>query len=180
MLARVVLQGLPSRIGHLLDISLRDLEAVLYFESYVVVDPGDAPVKEREIIKDETKFRELDQQYRPSGFRGMMGAEAIKELLKRVEVNELSIELRERMKTETSLQKRLKYSKRLKVVEAFRKSGNKPQWMILDVIPVIPPELRPLVPARRRTVRDFRPERPVPPRDQPQQPPQEAHGPPCA
>ena len=139
-------KGLPSRIGHLLDISLRDLESVLYFESYVVVDPGDAPVREREIIKDETKFREVDQQYRPTGFKGMMGAEAIKELLKRVNVDELSIELRERMKAETSLQKRLKFAKRLKVVEAFRKSGNKPQWMILDVIPVIPPELRPLVP----------------------------------
>ena len=139
-------KGLPSRIGHLLDISLRELEAVLYFESYVVVDPGDAPVKEREVIKDETRFRELDQQYRPSGFKAMMGAEAIKELLKRVEINELSIELRERMKTETSLQKKLKYSKRLKIVEAFKKSDNLPQWMILDVIPVIPPELRPLVP----------------------------------
>ena len=78
-----------------------------------------------------------------------MGAEAIKELLKRVEIQELAIELRERMKTETSLQKKLKYSKRLKVVEAFRKSDNKPQWMILDVIPVIPPELRPLVAAGR-------------------------------
>jgi DNA-directed RNA polymerase subunit beta' len=129
-----------------LDISLRELEAVLYFESYVVVDPGDAPVKEREVIKDETRFRELDTQYRPSGFKAMMGAEAIKELLKRVDVNELSVELRERIKTETSLQKKLKYSKRLKIVEAFRKSDNKPQWMILDVIPVIPPELRPLVP----------------------------------
>ena len=139
-------KGLPSRIGHLLDISLRELEAVLYFESYVVVDPGDAPVKEREVIKDENRFRELDQQYRPSGFKAMMGAEAIKELLKRVEVQELSIELRERMKTETSLQKKLKYAKRLKVVEAFKRSDNKPQWMILDVIPVIPPELRPLVP----------------------------------
>jgi DNA-directed RNA polymerase subunit beta' len=139
-------KGLPSRIGHLLDISLRELEAVLYFESYVVVDAGDAPVKEREVIKDETKFRELDQQYRPSGFKAMMGAEAIKELLKRVEITELAIELRERMKTETSLQKKLKYSKRLKIVEAFRKSDNLPQWMILDVIPVIPPELRPLVP----------------------------------
>jgi DNA-directed RNA polymerase subunit beta' len=139
-------KGLPSRIGHLLDISLRELEAVLYFESYVVVDPGDAPVKEREVIKDETKFRELDAQFRPSGFKAMMGAEAIKELLKRVEITELSIELRERMKTETSLQKKLKYSKRLKIVEAFRKSDNLPQWMILDVIPVIPPELRPLVP----------------------------------
>jgi DNA-directed RNA polymerase subunit beta' len=139
-------KGLPSRIGHLLDISLRELEAVLYFESYVVVDPGDAPVKEREVIKDEQRFRELDQQYRPSGFKAMMGAEAIKELLKRVEIVELSVELRERMKTETSLQKKLKYSKRLKIVEAFRKSDNLPQWMILDVIPVIPPELRPLVP----------------------------------
>jgi DNA-directed RNA polymerase subunit beta' len=139
-------KGLPSRIGHLLDISLRELEAVLYFESYVVVDPGDGPVKEREVIKDETRFRELDQQYRPSGFKAMMGAEAIKELLKRVEIEELAVELRERMKTETSLQKKLKYSKRLKIVEAFRKSDNLPQWMILDVIPVIPPELRPLVP----------------------------------
>jgi DNA-directed RNA polymerase subunit beta' len=139
-------KGLPSRIGHLLDISLRDLESVLYFESYVVLDAGDAPVKEHEIIKDEAKFRELDQQFRPSGFKAMMGAEAIKELLKRVEVESLSVELRDKMKHETSLQKRLKYTKRLKVTEAFRKSGNKPQWMILDVIPVIPPELRPLVP----------------------------------
>src|SRR5512146_2399945 len=139
-------KGLPSRIGHLLDISLRDLESILYFESYVVVDPGDAPVREREIIKDEVKFRELDQQFRPSGFKAMMGAEAIKELLKRVNVDELAMELRERMKNETSAQKKLKYAKRLKVVEAFRKSSNKPQWMILDVLPVIPPELRPLVP----------------------------------
>ena len=139
-------KGLPSRIGHLLDISLRDLESVLYFEAYVVVEPGDAPVKEREVIKDEAKYRELDQQYRPAGFKAMMGAEAIKELLKRVEVDTLSVELREKMRTETSVQKRLKYSKRLKVTEAFRKSGNKPNWMILDVIPVIPPELRPLVP----------------------------------
>ncbi|MGA7647676.1 MAG: DNA-directed RNA polymerase subunit beta', partial [Terriglobales bacterium] len=139
-------KGLPSRIGHLLDISLRDLEAILYFEAYVVVDPGDSTVKEREVIKDEAKYRELDQQYRPTGFKAMMGAEAIKELLKRIEVDSLAAELREKMKHETSLQKRLKYAKRLKVVEAFRKSGNKPQWMILDVLPVIPPELRPLVP----------------------------------
>src|SRR5712675_1612492 len=139
-------KGLPSRIGHLLDISLRDLESVLYFESYVVLDPVDAPVKDHEIIKDEAKYRELDQQFRPSGFKAMMGAEAIKELLKRVDTTELSVELRDKMKHETSLQKRLKYTKRLKVAEAFRRSGNKPQWMILDVIPVIPPELRPLVP----------------------------------
>ena len=139
-------KGLPSRIGHILDISLRDLESVLYFEAYVVVEAGDAPVKDHEVIKDETKYRELDQEFRASGFKAMMGAEAIKELLKRVEVDSMSTELREKMRTETSVQKRLKYAKRLKVVEAFRKSGNKPQWMILDVIPVIPPELRPLVP----------------------------------
>ena len=139
-------KGLPSRIGHLLDISLRDLESVLYFEAYVVVEPGEAPVKDHEVIKDETKYRELDQQFRPTGFKAMMGAEAIKELLKRVDIEGLSTELREKMKHENSLQKRLKYAKRLKVVEAFRKSGNKPFWMILDVIPVIPPELRPLVP----------------------------------
>src|ERR1700751_315076 len=139
-------KGLPSRIGHLLDISLRDLESILYFESYVVVDRGDAPVRELEIIKDENRYRELDQQFRPSGFKAMMGAEAIKELLKRVNIEELAVELCERMKTETSAQKKIKYPKRLKVVEAFRKSSNKPQWMILDVLPVIPPELRPLVP----------------------------------
>ncbi|HTK94711.1 MAG TPA: DNA-directed RNA polymerase subunit beta' [Terriglobales bacterium] len=139
-------KGLPSRIGHLLDISLRDLESVLYFEAYVVIDPGDAPVKDHEVIRDEAQFREVDAQYRPTGFKAMMGAEAIKELLKRVEVEELSTDLRDKMKHEPSLQKRLKYAKRLKVVEAFRRSGNKPQWMILDVIPVIPPELRPLVP----------------------------------
>ncbi len=139
-------KGLPSRIGHLLDISLRDLESVLYFESYVVLDEGEAPVKPHEIIKDEAKYRELDQAHRPSGFKAMMGAEAIKELLKRVDVDGLSVELRDKMKHETSLQKRLKYTKRLKVAEAFRKSSNKPHWMILDVIPVIPPELRPLVP----------------------------------
>src|ERR1700745_1119692 len=139
-------KGLPSRIGHILDISLRELESVLYFEAYVVVEAGEAPVKEREVIKDEAKFRELDQVHRASGFKAMMGAEAIKELLKRVDTDGLSTELREKMKNESSLQKRLKYAKRLKVVEAFRKSGNKPHWMILDVIPVIPPELRPLVP----------------------------------
>ncbi|MGH9581145.1 MAG: DNA-directed RNA polymerase subunit beta', partial [Terriglobales bacterium] len=139
-------KGLPSRIGHLLDISLRDLESVLYFEAYVVVDPGEAPVKDKEIIREEARYRELDQQFRATGFKALMGAEAIKDLLKRVEVEELSTELRDKMKHESSLQKRLKFSKRLKVVEAFRKSGNKPHWMILDVIPVIPPELRPLVP----------------------------------
>src|SRR6266567_3828686 len=137
-------KGLPSRIGHLLDISLRDLERILYFESFVVVDPGEAPVKERELLTEE-RYREFQQQY-PGKFRAAMGAEAIKELLKRVEVETLGEELREKMKVDPSQQKRIKYAKRLKVVEAFRKSGNRPENMILDVIPVIPPELRPLVP----------------------------------
>ena len=137
-------KGLPSRIGHLLDMSLRDLERVLYFESYVVVDPGETPLKENELLSEE-RYREMRQEYK-SKFQAEMGAEAIKELLRRIEIEELSQSLREAMKTETSLQKKLKFAKRLKVVEAFRKSNNRPEWMILDVIPVIPPELRPLVP----------------------------------
>src|SRR6266699_499167 len=137
-------KGLPSRIGHLLDMSLRELERVLYFEAYVTIDPGEAPLKERELLTEE-KFRQLQQEH-PGKFVAMMGAEAIKELLKRVDIDELSVELRTKMKNETSQQKRVKFAKRLKVVEAFVKSGNKPEWMILDVIPVIPPELRPLVP----------------------------------
>ncbi|MDT5157814.1 MAG: DNA-directed polymerase subunit beta [Acidobacteriota bacterium] len=137
-------KGLPSRIGHLLDIPLRELEKVLYFESYIVIDPGDAPVKERELLTDE-RFRELTRDY-PGQFVARMGAEAIKELLAAVNIEELSVELRAKMKEENSQQKKLKYSKRLKVTTSFLKSGNHPDWMILDVIPVIPPELRPLVP----------------------------------
>ncbi len=138
-------KGLPSRIGHLLDMSLRELERVLYFEAYVVVDPGDVPgLKEREILTED-RYRELQEQY-ADDFQAGMGAETIKELLARVEVDSLSREMREKMRNETSQQKRLKYAKRLKVLDAFRKSGNRPEWMILDVIPVIPPELRPLVP----------------------------------
>ena len=124
--------------------SLRELERVLYFEAFVTIDPGEAPLKDRELLTDE-KFRQMQQEH-PGNFVAMMGAEAIKELLKRVDIGPLSEELRVKMKNETSQQKKLKFAKRLKVVEAFVKSGNKPEWMILDVIPVIPPELRPLVP----------------------------------
>src|SRR4030081_1925921 len=138
-------KGLPSRIGYLLDISMRDLERILYFEAFVVVDTGEVAIlKEREVLLEE-KYRELQKEF-PGQFTAKMGAEAIKELLRRVEVDKLSEELREKMKTDPSLQKRIKFAKRLKVLEAFRKSGNKPDWMILDVIPVLPPELRPLVP----------------------------------
>jgi DNA-directed RNA polymerase subunit beta' len=140
-------KGLPSRIGHLLDITLRELERVLYFEAHVVVDPGEvADLSQGEVISDERK-RQLEQDPATAGkFVAMMGAEGIKELLKKIDVEFLSEDIREKMKTETSQQKKLKFAKRLRVVESFRKSGNKPEWMILDVLPVIPPELRPLVP----------------------------------
>ncbi len=138
-------KGLPSRIGHLLDIPLRELEKVLYFESYIVIDPGEVKeLKERELLTDE-RYRELARDY-PAQFVAKMGAEAIKELLSMVNIEELAVELRRKMREETSQQKKLKYSKRLKVATSFLKSGNHPEWMILDVIPVIPPELRPLVP----------------------------------
>src|SRR5690349_1681995 len=138
-------KGLPSRIGHLLDITLRDLEKILYFETYIVIDEGDVPdLKQKELLTDE-RYRELSRDY-PGKFVAKMGAEAIKELLGAVDVQTLVEELRQKMREETSQQKKLKYSKRLKVANSFLRSGNKPEWMILDVIPVIPPELRPLVP----------------------------------
>src|SRR5450756_2048162 len=137
-------KGLPSRIGHLLDISLRDLERILYFESYVVIDPGETDLKEKELLSEE-RYRALRAEH-GDVFVARMGAGAIKELLERVDVEMLSEELRMIMKTETSQIKRQKAAKRLKVCDAFRRSGHRPSWMILDVIPVIPPELRPLVP----------------------------------
>ncbi|MBX3293525.1 MAG: DNA-directed RNA polymerase subunit beta' [Acidobacteria bacterium] len=138
-------KGLPSRIGHLLDITLRDLEKILYFETYIVVDPGELPdLKQKDLLSDE-RFRELSREH-PGKFVAKMGAEAIKDLLQMVDVEELVDELRQKMREETSQQKKLKYSKRLKVANSFLRSGNDPQWMIMEVIPVIPPELRPLVP----------------------------------
>jgi DNA-directed RNA polymerase subunit beta' len=138
-------KGLPSRIGHLLDISLRDLERVLYFEAYVVIEPGDTDMKQNELL-NEDQYRKAREEYGFTAFTAQMGAEAIKSLLRNVDIATLAVELREKMKVEQSIQKRQKYAKRLKVVDAFRKSSNRPEWMILDVIPVIPPELRPLVP----------------------------------
>ena len=137
-------KGLPSRIGHLLDISLRDLERILYFEAYVVVDPAETELKQNQLLNEE-QYRKAREDYGQK-FRAQMGAEAIKELLKRVNIEKLAEELRVKMRSESSPQKKLKFAKRLKVVDSFRKSNNQPNWMILDVIPVIPPELRPLVP----------------------------------
>ncbi len=139
------LKGVPSRIGILLDMSLKQLEKILYFEAYVVIDPQETPLKEKELLTEE-KYRECVDQYGPQGFRVGIGAEAIRELLRQVDIETLWAERHEKVRSTTSAALNKKITKRLKVIEAFYKSGNKPEWMILDVIPVLPPELRPLVP----------------------------------
>ena len=138
------LKGLPSRIGTLLDMSLKHLERILYFENYVVVDPGAAEVKEKELLSEE-RYRTLMQE-QPAGFKAGIGAEVIRELLRRIDLDALWVDLHKKVKDTTSLAHKKKYIKRMKVIEAFRRSGNKPEWMIMDAIPVLPPELRPLVP----------------------------------
>src|SRR5437016_335344 len=139
-------KGLPSRIGQLLDMSLRELEKILYFEEYVVLEPGKIPgLKTKDLVAVD-KTRKLQEEHGHDAFAVGMGAEAIRELLRQTDMDVLARELRSGMGVETSAQKRKKIVKRLKVVEAFLKSGNQPEWMILEVLPVIPPELRPLVP----------------------------------
>ena len=137
-------KGLPSRIGHLLDISLKDLERVIYFENYVVIDPGDSELKPGQLLSEE-EFREAEMEF-PDTLKAMIGAEAIEEMLKSMDLDAESVRLKEESLTTKSVMNKRKYAKRLKIIEAFRKSGNRPEWMILKVVPVIPPELRPLVP----------------------------------
>ncbi len=139
------LKGVPSRIGTLLDMSLKQLEKILYFESYVMVDPGSTSMSEQELVTEE-KLRELQSEYGSGAFKIGIGAEAIRELLRKVDINTQWDELHVKAKASASAALKKKYAKRLKVLEAFRRSGNKPEWMIMDVIPVLPPELRPLVP----------------------------------
>src|SRR5437773_1034800 len=139
------LKSLPSRIGNLLDITLKDLEKVLYCESYVVIDPKESPFVRGELLSEEKMHKALEELGEDS-FTAGMGGEAVVQLLKAIDVNVLSDQLRKEMKEATSDAKRKKLAKRLKVVDSFRESGNSPQWMMLDVIPVIPPDLRPLVP----------------------------------
>ena len=138
------LRSLPSRIGTLLDMTLKELEKVLYFECYVVTDPGETPLQAKELLT-ERKYREAREQY-GEGFKAEMGATAIRNLLSALALDQLAEELRVEMKSTASEARRKKVSKRLKVVNAFRESGNKPEWMILTILPVIPPDLRPLVP----------------------------------
>src|SRR5277367_4016083 len=139
------LKSLPSRIGNLLDIPLKDLEKVLYCEAYIVVDPKQSGLTRNELLTEERYGKLLDEMGYDA-FEAGMGAEAILELLKQLDIVSLAETLRGEMREITSEAKRKKIAKRLKVVEAFRESGNKPDWMMLTIIPVIPPDLRPLVP----------------------------------
>jgi DNA-directed RNA polymerase subunit beta' len=137
-------KGVPSRIGHLLNMSVRDLERVLYYESYVVIDPGNTHLKTKDLLTED-QYAELAND-ETQKFSGKMGAEAIRDLLAQLDLDNLASELRTVAKIETSAQRKKETLKRLRIVEAFRQSGNKPDWMILDVVPVLPPDLRPLVP----------------------------------
>ncbi len=139
------LKSLPSRIGTLLDITLKDLERVLYFENYIVTEPGLTPLKEFQLLSEEDYIRAQDE-YGDDGFTAMIGAEAIREILSNMDLPSLAEQLRQEIREATTELKPKKLAKRLKVVEAFIESGNRPEWMILTVVPVIPPDLRPLVP----------------------------------
>ena len=139
------LKSLPSRIGNMLDITLKDLEKVLYCESYIVIDPKESGLNQAELLSEE-RYQELFDELGDEAFVADMGAEAIRQLLDKIPIPQLAEQLREEMKETGSEAKRKKLAKRLKVVESFRDSGNEPAWMMLEVIPVIPPDLRPLVP----------------------------------
>ncbi|NQT90649.1 MAG: DNA-directed RNA polymerase subunit beta' [Candidatus Omnitrophica bacterium] len=135
---------LPSRIGTMLGLSLRELEKVLYYEEYIVIDPGETGLKERELLNDE-KCRAYREKYGDK-FKALMGAEAIKEILENVDLSKIAIKLNRDIKNSKGEQTQKRAAKTLKVVDSFKQSGNNPGWMVLDIIPVIPPDLRPLVP----------------------------------
>ena len=157
-------KGIPSRMGLLLDISPRILEKVLYFAAYIVTDPGETPLMRNQILS-EKEYRDMREKYEDD-FDAGMGAEAVKKLLQQIDLESLSEQLHAELKS-ASGQKKARIVKRLEVVDAFRISGNKPEWMIIDVLPVIPPEIRPMVHLRLK--------RPLPPRHQPQQPLEAPH-----
>ena len=139
------LKSLPSRIGMLLDMTLKDLERILYFEYYVVLEPGLTPLKDRQLLSED-EYLKAQEEFGPDSFTATIGAEAIREMLKALDLDKMQADLRVELgETESDIKKK-KYAKRLKLIEAFIASGNKPEWMILTVVPVIPPDLRPLVP----------------------------------
>jgi DNA-directed RNA polymerase subunit beta' len=135
---------MPSRIGNLLDLSARALEKVLYYEEYIVIDPKESPLKPRQLLTEE-EYNKAQEQYGVTNFTAKMGAEAIRELLRGLELDKMVQKYQRQVKTSKSKQARARAIKILKIVDAFKKSGNQPEWMILEVIPVIPPDLRPLV-----------------------------------
>jgi DNA-directed RNA polymerase subunit beta' len=137
------LKSLPSKIGNLLDLTLKELEKVLYFEAYVVVDGGDTPLLKGALLSEE-KYRSFREEY-GDRFKAGMGAEAIREMLKALNLDALSVEVRAETAKTSSDAKRKKLGKRLKIIDAFRESGQRPEWMVMEVIPVLPPDLRPLV-----------------------------------
>jgi DNA-directed RNA polymerase subunit beta' len=139
------LKSLPSRIGLLMDMALKDLERILYFESYVVIEPGLTPMKERQLLTEDEYIRAQDE-YGADTFTAMIGAEALREMMRALDLEKISADLKHEIATTTSELKPKKLMKRLKIIEAFQMSGNKPEWMIMTQIPVIPPDLRPLVP----------------------------------
>nr|WP_246514940.1 DNA-directed RNA polymerase subunit beta' [Desulfonema limicola] len=139
------LKSLPSKIGNLLDLTLKNLEKVLYFDSYIVIDPKDTGLSKAQMLS-EVKLREAQETYGFDKFKAGIGAEAIRELLEDIDLESLYKELRIDIRATTSVAKRQKLSKRLRIVDAFRRSGVSPVWMVMDVIPVLPPDLRPLVP----------------------------------
>ena len=138
------LKSLPSKIGNLLDLTLKNMEKVLYFDSYIVLDPKDTPLSKGQLLSDD-KYQEALETYGPN-FEAGIGAEAVKALLESIDLDELYDELRTDIRETGSVAKRQKLAKRLKIVDSFKKSGVNPVWMIMDVIPVLPPDLRPLVP----------------------------------
>ncbi|MGA0594871.1 DNA-directed RNA polymerase subunit beta' [Enterovirga sp. CN4-39] len=139
------LKSLPSRIGLLLDMPLKELERILYFESYVVIEPGLTPLKDRQLLSEDEYLRAQDE-YGQDSFTALIGAEAIRKILQDLDLEKTAADLRHEISVTTSELKPKKLMKRLKIIEAFMESGNKPEWMILTVVPVIPPDLRPLVP----------------------------------
>ena len=139
------LKSLPSRIGNLLDLTMKDLEKILYCEAYIVTNPKDSGLQKNQILSEEEFYRALET-FGEDSFEAGMGAEAIKLILSEIDVVTLADQLREEMKTTSSEAKRKKVSKRLKIVSALKDSGNKPEWMMLERVPVLPPDLRPLVP----------------------------------
>ena len=139
------MRSLPSRIGTILDMTLKELERIIYYESYIVIDPKDTDLRAGELLTDD-KYEKALEKYGRDSFVAGMGAEAVKEVLKKLDLQKLSTSLRAEMKKTTSEVKKKKIVKRLKIVDGYRQAGNRPEWMILDVIPVLPPDLRPLVP----------------------------------